>query len=62
MITSQGKQYICFNNDVKTAQEAQCTKSRSLSKLVDTILNIGFFEHKCVSLKGYCNMDNLNKV
>ena len=38
------REYPCFKTDSKKSQAAQCAKSISLSKVVDTILNIGYFE------------------
>ena len=44
----RGKYYPCFKTDIKKYQAAQ----RSLSRVVDIIINIGSFEHKFFILKG----------
>ena len=40
-----------LSNGWETSNAAQCVKSRSLTKAVDLILDIEFFEHKFVYLK-----------
>ena len=37
---------------MKTAQAAQCKKSRALTKVIDSILDIESFDQKCVVVKG----------
>ena len=36
----------------KSDQAARCIKSRIITKVVDYVLSIDTFEHKCVVLKG----------
>ena len=50
-ILSYGKQYLFKKNDVKTVYVAQCAKSKALSKFVETIINIGIFDQKCIIIK-----------
>ena len=47
-----GKEYMCFQNDCKTAQAYRCIKSRIMTKLIDYVLSIDIFEQKFVVLKG----------
>ena len=44
-----GKEYICFQSDVKYSHAAQCTKSRVLTKVISLILEIESFEKMCHS-------------
>ena len=46
-----GKEYMCFQNDGKTAQAARCIKSRITTKMIDYILSIDTFVQQCVVLK-----------
>ena len=46
-----GKEYLCFQMDGKSAHAAQCSKSRSLTKVFDLTPWIGSFEQKCVISK-----------
>ena len=41
-----------FQTDGKTSQEENCDKLREMFKVVETIINIVPFKHKCVILKG----------
>ena len=52
MLTTVGKEYMCFQKDDKTAQAASCIKSRIMTKVIDYILLIDTFEQQCVVLKG----------
>ena len=47
-----GKEYMCFQNDGKTAQAARCIKSRIMTKEINYFLLIDTFEQQCVVLKG----------
>ena len=51
-LTPSGKYYACFKLDRKTAQEAQCAKSRSLTNSIDSIHDIEPFDQRCVFVKG----------
>ena len=51
-LTPYGKYYPCFQIDRKTAQASQCTKSRALTKVIDSILDIESFDQKFVVVKG----------
>ena len=44
--------YPCFQIDMKTSQAAQSIKSRALTKVIDSILDIESFYQKCVVVKG----------
>ena len=44
--------YIFFQKYGKSAHAAQWAKSRVLTKMIDTILDIDFFKKQCVILKG----------
>ena len=44
--------YMCFHNNIKTAQSTKCIKSMVITKVVDYVLSIGTFEQQCVVLKG----------
>ena len=46
-----GKEYMCFQKDGKTAQDARCIKSSIMTKVIDYVLSIDTFEQKCVVLK-----------
>ena len=46
-----GKQYMCFQNDGKTAQAAKCIKSRIMTKVIDCVILIDKFEQQCVVIK-----------
>ena len=50
-----------FQTDGKTVREAQCTKSRELNKVIDSILDIEEFEHKCVIIKGLLHSEKLKQ-
>ena len=50
-LTQSGKYYPCFQIDRETAQTAQCTKSRALTKLIDSIIDIESFDQKYVVVK-----------
>ena len=45
----------------KTAQAAQCSKSRALTKVIDLILDIESFEQQCVMLKDLLQSDRLKQ-
>ena len=47
-----GKEYICFWNDSKYAQVANCVKYRIITKVVDCVLSIDTFDQQCVVFKG----------
>ena len=47
-----GKEYVCFQNDGKTAQAAKCIRSRIMNKVIEYVLSIDTFEQQCVVLKG----------
>ena len=42
-LPSVGKEYMCFQNNGKTAQKEKCIKSRIMTKVVDYVLLIGTF-------------------
>ena len=46
-----GKEYLCFQVNIKYPHAAQCVKSRVLSKTIDSILSIDTFEQQCVLIK-----------
>ena len=54
------REYLYFSTERKIVQAAQCAKSRALSKYVETILNIGFFEHQFLILKGVLIYEQVN--
>ena len=47
-----GKEYICFQNYSKNAQEANCIKSRIITKVIYYVLSFDTFEKQCVLIKG----------
>ena len=47
-----GKEYMCFENNGKTAHNTRCIKSRIMSKVIGSVLPIDTSEQKCVVLKG----------
>ena len=47
-----GKEYICFQIDVKSAQAAKYVKYVIIVKVISYILSVDTFEEKCVVLKG----------
>ena len=57
---------MCFQIDGKSAQTAKCVKSRIMTKVIDYVIYIDTFEHKCVVLKGMlqftCLKDNINNI
>ena len=52
-----GKEYMCYHNDVKATQEANCIKSRIMTTVIYSVLSIGTFEQQCVVLK--CMLQSL---
>ena len=46
------KEYFCFQKYGKSAHSSQCDKSRGLTKVIDTIINIDSFDQQSVILKG----------
>ena len=46
-----GKEYLYFQTDRETSHSAQCAKSRALTKVVDSIIDLESFEHKCVIIQ-----------
>ena len=46
------KEYIFFQMDGGNAHDSQCSKSCSLTKVIDLILDIESFEQKCVIGRG----------
>ena len=47
-LPSSGKEYICFQTEGKTVWAAQCAKSRSLTKVMETIFEIDSFEQQYI--------------
>ena len=45
------KEYLYFQMDGKAAQDAQCAKSRALTKVIGLIFYIHLFDQKCVIYK-----------
>ena len=56
-----GKYYLCFQMDGITAHAAQCSRSRSFTKVVGLIIQIHSFEHQCVIIKGLLNSEKLKQ-
>ena len=54
-----GKEYMCFQKDVRTAQAGNYIKSRIITKVIDYVLLIDTFEQKCVVLKGVSQSPHL---
>ena len=50
-LTPVGKEYLCFQVNIKSPHAAQCVKSRVLNKAIDSILSINTFEQQCVVIK-----------
>ena len=46
-----GKEYMCFQNDDKTADAARCIKSMILTKVIDSVFLIDTFEQHIVVIK-----------
>ena len=46
-----GKEYLCFQVNIKSSRAAQCVKSRVLNKAINSILSIDKFEQQCVVIK-----------
>ena len=53
------EKYLCFQIYGKTSHVAQCNKSRALTKVIDSILDIESFEQKCVVLKWLLKLELL---
>ena len=51
ILPSVGKEYMCIQNDGKTAQAARCIKSRILTKVIKYIILVDTFEQQRVVLK-----------
>ena len=47
-----GKEYMCFQKDGKTVQDARCIESRVTTKAIDYVLSIDKFEQPFFVLKG----------
>ena len=54
-----GKEYMCFNIDGKSAQEAKCVKLRITIKVIDCVILIDTFEQQCVLIKGMLKSQSL---
>ena len=50
-----------FHKYGKSAHDSQCTKSRLLTKVIDKIIYIDSFEHKCVIIKGLLHSERLKQ-
>ena len=46
-----GKEYLCFQVNIKSPHAAQCVKSRVLNEAIDSILSIDTFEQQCIPIK-----------
>ena len=46
-----GKEYLCFQINIKSTHAAQCVKSQILNKAIDYILCIDKSEQQCVVIK-----------
>ena len=51
ILPTKGKEYMCFQKDVETAQASRCIKSRIMNKVIDSILSIDKFEQQYFMLK-----------
>ena len=49
-----GKEYMCFQKDVKTSQAAKCIKYRIMTNFIDYIFLIDTFEEQCVVCVRVC--------
>ena len=58
-LSPSGNYYICFQTDGITDQATQCTKSRALNKVIDSIMTIEQFEQICVTYKGILQSEEL---
>ena len=45
----------------KSTHDAQSSKSRTLNKVIDLIIDIAFFEEQCVVIKGLLYSDRLKQ-
>ena len=52
MLTTVGKEYMCFQKDGKISQAVRCIKSRITIKAIDSILSIDTFDQQFVVIKG----------
>ena len=56
-----GNEYFCFQIDSKSAHSAQHSRSRVLTKVIDTILDIISFEHQCVIIQRLLHSERLKQ-
>ena len=56
-----GKEYLCFHIYRKYSHASQCTKSHTLPRVIDLILEIESFEQQCVILKRLLQSDRLEQ-
>ena len=50
-IPPAGKEYLCFQINVKSSHAAQCVKSMIQNKAIDYIFSSDTFEQQCVMIK-----------
>ena len=50
-LPSVGKEYSCFQVNIRSPHTDQCVISRILNKSIDSILSIDTFEQHCVVIK-----------
>ena len=51
ILPSVGKEYMCFQNDDKTAQADRCIKSNKMTKVIASVLLVDTFVKKYIVLK-----------
>ena len=51
-LSSVGKEYICFENDGKSAQAAKCVKSRIKNEVIYCVVSINTFKPIKIVMKG----------
>ena len=55
------KEYLCLQIDCKSACESECDKSRVLTKVIESIIEIGSFDHMCVIIKELFHSEKLKQ-
>ena len=60
-LSPSGKQYLFFQSDGKSDHSAQCEKSKALTKFIDLIIDIEYFEQKYVNIIYLLHSDQLKQ-
>ena len=60
-LSSNSKEYLCFQINSKSTHADHCIRSRILNKAIDYILSIDTFEQQCVVIKCMLQSSRLDK-